>query len=144
MESVLIYQKLLFICLTAFCFLGYGGMEAATPPPAPAYSFSLVPKGIKMRGNHTEITLSLVLMSACKGSKVELEARSKNGATHFRYSKALKKFIKDLNLKRSDLRPFERYLKRQIKNALKNPNAFIGMLAFHLQDGGPSGFTLDL
>lgn len=119
-------------------------VKAKTPPPPPTYSFSLVPKLIKVRNGYTDIVLSLLLSPTFKLPGVELKASFIHGKMHFTYSRPFKKFIKSINLTKADFKPFKTYLKSQIKAAQKDPDPLITALNTYLQTGATPSFTIDL
>lgn len=111
---------------------------------SPTYGFSLIPKKLVEKFGHKEIVLSLELAPSFNLPGVELRATYKHGRTNFAYSKALRAFMKSLNLTKKDFRPFERYLRGQITKARKDLVPFIALLATYLQTGIAPEFTLDV
>lgn len=111
---------------------------------AAQYSFSCMPRVIKVGGSSTQITLAAILTAPQSHPGAEVVATYKNGRTTFAYSSPMKKFMKQQGLKTSDFKPLESYLQKEITNAKKNPSYYVSLLDAYLKLGSTQPYQVDV
>ncbi len=119
-------------------------VHASTTTPVAEFPFSVVPRTIRSTPHRVEITLAAVLSSAVGAPGAEVVASLKHNKTSFRYSSALKKFLKKQHIRLSELKPLRTYLRGQIKKARKDPASYVSMLDAYLRLGLAETFTVEI
>lgn len=117
--------------LLLICFFS-GSLAAATAVP---YGFSLLPQVITPKK-------TVFVLYLATDPDVSLEARAKGKKIRYKYSRGFIKFMKGLNLNKSDFLPFRSYLKSQIKAAKLNPGPYLDTLRILLQNGATPDFRI--
>ncbi|MBS0638070.1 MAG: hypothetical protein JSS12_11215 [Verrucomicrobia bacterium] len=108
-------------------------------PPVAQYSFSVIPRVIKVGSGSPQITIACVLSPG-----QEIVATHKSGKTRFSYSPALKSFLKKQNLSVSSLKPLKSYMQAEIKNAKKDPASYVSALDAYLRLGLAESYTVQI
>jgi hypothetical protein len=105
--------------------------------------FIFVPREVSMKHGKPKLRLAAFLEPPVGLPHTEVVASVKNHKRTITYSHQMRKFIRKSGYHKSDFKPLEKYLLEQIKNAQKNPQAFLSLLATYLANGQAPTFTMN-
>lgn len=151
----MVFGKKILMMLLAVTFLSSGLFASASSDSSHSasssaaaigspvlFTFMVLPTFIKVGSAHNELRLAAMLAPQYNIPDAQIIARREEGNVYFRYSRALRKFMRSLALSKEDFKPLEAYLTRKLKKGEKNLLPFVTILATYLETGKAPVFTL--